>query len=301
MAYTQQVSPTRALNWLSRTSVLAFVLTVASPHAYANTEIDLPNDVAANFTIYVGGLLFVEGKFKVRLADNDYRVATNMATAGMAARFYPATYKLESEGRFDADQIEPRLFTSDTNAKKDARLITLTYGKDRLPKLTATPPYDPDDIKEVTTEMKRDTLDPVSAFLMPVIGSDNPCARTLPIFDGKRRYNLTFAYQGEKDMPQTEVALSDTHAPTTPARKTILCTIRYEAIAPIERKRRFTNTLRRNPDMRIWLAPFNDGRLYMPVRFELPTPIGMAVMELQNLTEQKTAEMAPKEKRLVQN
>jgi hypothetical protein len=86
-----------------------------------------------------------------------------------------------------------------------------------------------------------------------------------------------------------------------PERKTILCTMRYEAIAPIERKRRFTNTLRRNPDMRIWLASFNNGRLYMPVRFELPTPIGMAVMELQNLTEQKTAEMAPEEKRLVQN
>jgi hypothetical protein len=244
------------------------------------------SNVAANFTIYVGGLLFVEGNFNARVADDDYRLATSMATAGIAARFYPATYKLMSEGRLEADQVEPRRFVSDTKAKKDARLVTMTYGKDRMPRLTATPPYDPDDLKEVTAAQKQATLDPVSAFLLPVTNTENPCARTLPVFDGRRRYNLTFAYQGEKEITPHDSARPENRGEP---RLTVVCTIRYEAIAPIEKKRKFTTMLRRNDDMRIWLAPFNNGRVYMPVRFELRTPIGMAVMELQDLTERKAA------------
>jgi hypothetical protein len=44
--------------------------------------------------------------------------------------------------------------------------------------------------------------------------------------------------------------------------------------------------------MKVWLAPFDGGRVYMPVRFQLRTPLGGAVMELTQVTE-RTAAMAP--------
>lgn len=252
-----------------------------SPPAQEN-----PTHVAADFTIYVGGFLFVEGKFNARLEDKNYQLATQMNTVGVAASFYPATYKLASEGALKAEHVEPRRFFSDTKAKKDTRVLTLTYDKSHMPRLRATPPYSASDLKDVKPALQLNTQDPVSAFMLPVAGGANPCARTIAVFDGRRRFNLTFNYVGKKKMTTPNTAHPD--QPATPL-TAIVCTIRYEAIAPLEKKRKFTTMLRRNDDMKIWLAPFDGGRVYMPVRFELRTPIGSAVMELQNLTEHQIA------------
>jgi hypothetical protein len=257
-----------------------------------------PTHVAADFTIYVGGFLFVEGKFNARLEHNDYQLATQMNTVGVAASFYPADYKLASEGALKAEHVEPRRFFSDTKAKKDARVLTLTYDKSRMPRLSATPPYSASDLKDVKPALQLNTQDPVSAFMLPVAGGANPCARTIAVFDGRRRFNLTFNYIGEKKMTTPNTAYPD--QPATPI-TAIVCTIRYEAIAPPEKKRKFTTMLRRNDDMKIWLAPFDGGRVYMPVRFELRTPIGGAVMELQNLTEHQVADPVRKRQITAEN
>lgn len=234
-----------------------------------------PTDIAADFTIHVGGLLFITGRFSATVQDEAYRLAATMGTAGTTRVFYPADYKLTSEGHLAGARVKPRHYVSDSTSKHSARLVSLAYGTDGMPRLTAEPPYDSDDLTGVTPSLQRNTQDPMSAMLMPVAASQNPCARTIPVFDGKRRYDLKLAYEGEKKMTPRGLQRSVT---------TIVCTIRYVAIAPVER-RKFTDMLRRNDDMKVWLAPFDGGRVYMPVRFQLRTPLGGAVMELTQVTE----------------
>lgn len=259
----------------------------------AQIAADAQSDISAGFTIYVGGVLFVEGNFKAKVAGDAYRLNTYMETTGLAHRLYPAMYKLMSEGRISGDNIEPDKFVSDTVAREDKRVVTLTYDKARMPSLSATPPYDDDDLKDVTPDQQRATQDPVSAFLLPVSAGDTPCPRTIPIFDGKRRFNLIFAHEGAK-----KISPRDTSTPDGWGRAldTIVCTMRYEAISPPAKKRRFTNVMRRNNDMKIWFSAFDEGRVYLPVRFEIPTPIGAAVMELNDLTAQKSASLGQSEK-----
>ncbi len=238
-----------------------------------------PTDIAADFTIHVGGLLFITGRFSAIVEGEAYRLAATMGTAGTTRRFYPADYKLISEGHLAGAQVKPRHYVSDSTSKHSARLVSLAYGADGMPRLTAEPPYDPQDLNDVTPSLQRNTQDPMSAMLMPVAASQNPCARTIPVFDGKRRYDLKLAYEGEKKMTPRGLERSVT---------AIVCTIRYVAIAPAER-RKFTDMLRRNDDMKVWLAPFDSGRVYMPVRFQLRTPLGGAVMELTQVTERVAA------------
>tara|TARA_R110000824_G_scaffold118960_2_gene271403 strand:+ start:14381 stop:15217 length:837 start_codon:yes stop_codon:yes gene_type:complete len=259
---------------------LGLLALLASAPLAAQASEPTANNVSADFTIYVGGALFVEGDFSAQILDDDYALRTNMKTAGIAERFYPAQYKLLSEGLMHEEHVEPQRFVSDTKAKKNARVLRLTYDGERMPLLSAIPPYDKDELEEVKPALTRNTQDPVSAFLIPVSDTANPCARTLPIFDGRRRYNLTLAYQEKKTLK-----LEGSQKPVD----AIVCTIRYEAIAPPAKKRRFTNMLKRNDAIKIWLAPFGNGRVYMPVRFELPTPIGSAVMMLKNLEEKQIA------------
>lgn len=285
------------LHRLAQAALIAMLASTAPANAAEPERAQDPaqsqRDVAAGFTIYVGGMLFVEGHFKAEVAGDAYRLSTYMETTGLAHRLYPAVYKLMSRGRIAGESIEPDKFISDTVARKDKRVLTLTYDDQRMPDLSATPPYSEDELKDVTPDQQRATQDPVSAFLLPVSASDTPCERTIPIFDGKRRFNLIFAHQGTK-----KIAPYDTSAPDGrgPALDTIACTMRYEAISPPAKKRRFTNVLRRNDDMKIWFAAFDEGRVYLPVRFEVPTPLGAAVMELKDLTNQKTANLGKGQK-----
>src|SRR3546814_8665617 len=61
----------------------------------------------------------------------------------------------------------------------------------------------------------------------------------------------------------SDVCSSDLITPEgwTKSLTAVVCTVRYEAIAPVEKKRKFTNMLRRNDDMKIWLAPFDKGQI----------------------------------------
>ena len=248
------------------------------------------SDVTARYTIHVGGLLLLEGTMEARFAASAYKLRTDMATAGTIAKFYPATYKLRTQGERTRGRLQPTLFISDQKSKRDTRHLTLTYGAHGRPDVLAVPPFEDDDLEEIaeiTPAMTDNTSDPVSAFLMPVRHKEkgaDPCARKVEVFDGRRRYDLSFAYQENKTMTVPDATHPDS-AP--PAYNTMVCTVTYEAIAPKDLKRRMEKTKRRKDDMRIWFAPFDEGRVYMPVRFELRTPIGMAVMELQSLTEKK--------------
>lgn len=257
------------------------------------------SDITARYTIYVGGILIVEGTFEAELGAKAYRLQTNMATAGTIARIYPATYVLKTKGDMRHGILKPVQFISDQKSRRDTRHLTLTYGGKSGPEVLAEPPFEEEqleEIAEITPSMTENTSDPVSAFLMPVKhlekGAD-PCARKVPVFDGRRRYDLTFAYQENKN-----VTVPDLTNPAAPplSYDTIVCTVTYEAIAPAELKRRMEKTKRRKDDMRIWFARFDEGRVYIPVRFELRTPIGMAVMELQSLSEKQTGKLQKAQK-----
>lgn len=121
------------------------------------------------------------------------------------------------------------------------------------------------------------TQDPISALVVPVAGGGHPCDRSIPVFDGRRRYDLKLA-----DAGTTSVTPQSADVPAG----VVICNVRYVPVAPIvEKKRKFTDMLRRNDDTKIWLAPFDGGRVYLPVRLQFRTPLGGAVAEIERLDE----------------
>lgn len=233
------------------------------------------SNIEARFTIYLGGFLFATGNVEARLDGDQYRLNALLSTAGLPRAFYEAEFKLASEGELAALEVRPHSYLSDSWDTHSARKVMLAYDGDRMPHLTATPPYKPGDLSGVMPYQQRATQDPVSALLVPVMASTNPCERSIPVFDGRRRYDLKLTYAKEVTM---------TPRGFDKPLKAIACNIRYVPVAPIER-RKFTEMLSKNDGMTVWLAPFDGGRVYMPVRLQLRTPLGGAVMELTSVSE----------------
>ena len=126
----------------------------------------------------------------------------------------------------------------------------------------------------VTEAHRRGVSDPMTGSLLRVPGTGNPlgpqaCQRTTPIFDGRMRYNLQFAY---KRMEQVK-ADKGYEGPV------VVCAVYFAPVAGYVPPRASIKYLASQRDMEVWLAPIGVTRVLVPYRISIPTPIGVGVMQ----------------------
>jgi len=246
----------------------------------ANLTVSEP-DIDARYTVYVGGFLFAEVTLAAEVKDDDYRLRAFAAVAGTPSHFFDSKWDLFSQGSLSQGKIRPAHYVFNAIEPDQTKKTTLDYDRHGMPSLTMDPPQD---VAVTVQPFERlNTQDPVSAFLMPVLANGkNPCERKLAIFDGKRRYDLQFAFEREEQIITRNKGYSG------PA---MVCSVTFKPGTGTERKK-FTDMMRRNGDTLIWLASVDGGKVYMPVKLQLRTPIGGAVMEAVALSEKTQAASA---------
>jgi hypothetical protein len=126
----------------------------------------------------------------------------------------------------------------------------------------------------LTEAHRRGVMDPLSAGLIYVGGTGDVvtpdvCRRTVPIFDGRQRYDLTLAFKG---MQQVK-ADKGYEGPV------VVCMVVYQPLAGHRPDRPAVRQLAESRDMDIWFAPIAGTRFLAPFRISLPTVIGMAVLQ----------------------
>ena len=137
------------------------------------------------------------------------------------------------------------------------------------------PPQDDDPERVPLTEAhQQGVFDPMAGTLMRVAGSGEAlspevCQRTLPIFDGRMRYDLQLAF---KRMDQVK-------ADKGYAGPVVVCAVYFMPIAGYLPARAAIRYLSRQRDIEVWLAPIAGTRVLVPFRAEGPTPIGKIVMK----------------------
>lgn len=238
-------------------------------------------DINARYTVYVGGFLFAEASLAAELKDNDYRLRAFIAVAGTPSVFFDSKWDLFSQGSLSQGRIRPAHYVFNSIEPDQTKTTTLDYDRHGMPRLTMDPPQD---VAVTVQPFERlNTQDPVSAFLMPVLAKGkNPCERKLAIFDGKRRYDLQFAFEREEQITTRNKGYSG---------PVMVCSVTFKPGTGTER-RTFTNMMRRNGDTLIWLASVDGGKVYMPVKLQMRTPIGGAIMEAVALSEKTQAASA---------
>ena len=79
------------------------------------------------------------------------------------------------------------------------RHVYLRYNKGAIVSSDVFPSAADDDRQEVPEELKKSTVDPLTAALslMVAAGADKGCADQIPVFDGRRRYDLVCTASAE--------------------------------------------------------------------------------------------------------
>jgi hypothetical protein len=133
------------------------------------------------------------------------------------------------------------------------------------------PPYeDKEGRVPITDANKRNVLDPASALIMavpagePLIGP-TACNRTLPVFDGFARYNISMSYVSTR-----EVSVPGYSGPVS------VCAARYYPIAGHKLQSASTKFMAENRQIEVWLAPVERAHVVVPFHVSLMTLAGMA-------------------------
>ncbi|MEQ9150126.1 MAG: DUF3108 domain-containing protein [Parvibaculaceae bacterium] len=244
---------------------------VATPVPLERTE---PSpDLRADYTVYVGGLIVAEGSMSATLEGEDYFLKNELGSAGLPGKFWNARWTMTSEGRIVDDALRPSRFAFSAWEKNETKKREILYDDRGVPTLSFDPPLPEAEIEKTPPDERRNTLDPVSAFLLPVVADGNPCDRSIPVFDGKRRYDLHLVFDREDELTTRDNGYSGV---------AIRCKVRVQPRTGLDRAK-LTTMLQRRDDTFIWLAPVSGGRLYIPVRVQMRTPVGGAVLDVVKL------------------
>ena len=271
----------------SAIGVAVVVIAAAADPASAQGRLD------ARYSVTLAGMPVGKGAWVIDIAENQFTAAASGATAGLLRVFASGQGSGASRGFIVSGNPVPASFAASITSDKKTEEIRMTLGAGDVKDFAVSPevPVDPERVP-VTEAHFHGVSDPMTGSLIRVPGTGNPltpqaCARTTPIFDGRMRYNLQFAY---KRMEQVK-ADKGYEGPV------VVCAVYFTPIAGFVPHRASVKYLAAQRDMEVWLAPVANTRVLVPYRISIPTPIGVGVMQATqfvSVSQPRAAAVGPK-------
>jgi Protein of unknown function (DUF3108) len=127
-----------------------------------------------------------------------YRISGDFATAGLGALFVSVANRSVAQGRQADDAPHPVNFASETARDGVVQHLRVDYGSDGMPEGSATPPPR-EPVTPVAVGQLAGTVDNLTAYLKleHQVARGGGCALTVPVFDGRHRYDLKFSDGGK--------------------------------------------------------------------------------------------------------
>jgi len=229
----------------------------------------------AHYIASLAGIQIGEGTWTIDIGDSKYRSEANGTTTGLVRFFTGGHGTTSSHGKLTAGRPTGTVYFSSITAGRKTDEVKLETNDGNVVDISVKPP--PDKQKErvpVTKEHQHGIYDPMAATLLPTPGDGNPlsaraCERTVPIFDGRLRYDLKLAFK----------RMDHVHAEKGYSGPVVVCTVYFVPIAGYIPSRSAIKYIAKLRDIEAWLAPIAGTRVVVPFRIQGPTPIGQAVMQ----------------------
>jgi hypothetical protein len=236
--------------------------------------------VEARYLITVAGLHIGTAQLSASISAQSYRAALTAQLIGLAGALTSGRGAVNVSGSLQGNRPVSNGYALTANNSQISRTIQIGMNAGNISQVLIEPPFEPkDDRVPVLEHHRRNVADPVSALLMPVAGmgeliSPENCNRTIPVFDGVQRFDVTLSHA-------ETVAVNDPkkgyvgHA--------LVCRVRYAPVAG-HRPLPATEYMAKNRDMSVWLVPVEGSRTLLPYRIQVKTQIGNLLIDAQSIS-----------------
>ncbi len=251
-------------------AVLAVVLVAGSPPgARAQGRLD------ATYAVTLAGVPIGKGAWSIDIQDDQFTATASGATSGLLRILATGQGNSVAHGLISGGQPISSTYTSSIVADNRSDQVRVLFSGGAVKEYLADPPTIPSpDRVPLTDANRKGVLDPMTASLIRVAGTGDTfvpeaCQRTLPVFDGRMRYDLELAFK-HLDKVKSERGYQGT---------VVVCSVYFTPIAGHVPERSAIKYLIAQRDMELWLAPIAGTRLMVPYRASVPTPIGTGVLQ----------------------
>jgi hypothetical protein len=267
--------------------VLATLLAMVSGPALARHRA-LPSPIPAvppvtvTYDVYVGGVHLMTADVTFEEKASRYRARVLGRTAGLWYRLFPWDTELKVEGRIRGDRFVPsEFYTRDVWGHKP-RVTWLHFLKNGDVKPAFDPPNTDKNRGEITLRQRRGSLDPVTGLLQLLahVAVYNSCDVTVPIFEGKRRFDIAGVDVGREAVDDGDYSAFKGVARTCDADFTMVAG-EWKDRPPDRFWTRDGHDNSREP-FHIWLGSPAEGLPEMAVRLESGSVWGLIVMHLSS-------------------
>jgi hypothetical protein len=176
----------------------------AAPSAEAGAASDL---VSLRYEVSWSLVPLIEIESRTRVDGAGYAMEVTMETVGLVDFLFPWRASQEARGAVAAGSVAPTSFRSASEFRGRRQEVDLGYGPGGLDRERVEgSTVDPEQRAEVPPELRRDTVDPLSAVVAVSrkLTGEGTCAGTSRIFDGVRRYDLSYEDLGEQLVEDAE-------------------------------------------------------------------------------------------------
>jgi len=231
--------------------------------------------VRLGYAIYAGGFHVLDASIVLDLGRDAYTVEVNAQTQGILGTLFPWQTAARSDGKLKAGTAEPRIHRQTGKWRGEDRAVSLYYDGSGSVIAEVRPPDDPDEREPVPPELVPGTTDPLSAVLSVAgaVAVGRGCSETVPVFDGRRRYDLTFQAMGSRTLPPNRYSLFSGPA--------VQCQVTSKMLAGGWKKSGgWASDDEKKTPVSLMLAPVVEGMPPVPVRLEGHHRFGEVIMHL---------------------
>lgn len=228
----------------------------------------------ANYTLSLMGLTIGNAYAAANLDPAAYKIDLSVKLTGLAAMVAKTRGAATASGAIANAAVLPAGYANTTANASETRTVRMGLNGGTVRAVDISPPFfDMEGRVPVTEAHKQAVVDPVSALIMtvpngqPLVGP-TACNRTIPVYDGLVRFNVTLAYAGMKAVQGKGYS-----GPVS------VCTARYTPVAGYKLDSKSTKFMADNRNMEVWLAPIESSRIVAPWYISIGTMTGTLVIK----------------------
>ena len=233
----------------------------------AASAAEAPVNMMAHYAIYMTRIHIGEITWAVYFSEQTYLASANGKASGVFSVLFSGEGSVTTHGEMTDERLVPLEVTTTITDDDGHDEVKMTFENGDFKHLKADGPPPKTNRVQVTPNLLRHVVDPLSAMLIPAVNgafAHANCDKTLHIFDGRRRYNLVLSYK-RTDKMQIAHGYSG---------RVLVCGVVLRAIAGYDPDSLLVRYLAGKDDLELWFAPVAGRKIIAPVRALMPTLIG---------------------------
>ena len=248
--------------------------------------VDKQSKLSLKYDVYAGGFKALNASLVMDLDKKAYDMELEAETQGFVGNLFPWKAAFSTSGHAEKGALIPNTYTERNTWRKGVKITEMNYAPDgKILKTITQGDGKTTTDRDVNNVLARNTMDLLTGTLviMQSVRNTNKCAGKFPIFDGKRRFNITLSDDGKEILPPSKYSSFDGEA--------VRCTLKVEPVAGFRKKdenrgwmavQNYTEARRKLPTL--WLARMKDSNQVVPVRMEIASDYGSVVAHLSKGT-----------------